>query len=236
MLKKYRAIFAKSEEDSEKFMRIMGGTPDNLLVGGNVKFFLDETEEPTPKIRGINGRVAFAASTHAPEEDIFLRCAEKLKRDFDLFVIAPRHIRRAPEILELAKKYGFKTALYSSKKRKGAEVVIVDELGLLEGIYKLSRRIFVGGSIADIGGHNIFEALKHRKSVAVGKYTYNFRDIVPLAEEYNVAEVVSDESELLAYLAPPHLECSFEPFLEHITRKQKAYFAAVMKYIQEAVC
>jgi 3-deoxy-D-manno-octulosonic-acid transferase len=235
LLKKFKAIFAKSGEDADKFARIIGGEPDNLFVGGNVKFFLDEEEPVTPKIKGITGRVAFAASTHAPEEDTFLRCAEKLRKDFDRFVIAPRHIRRAAEVKELSKKHGFKTALYSDKNRKGAEVIVVDELGLLEGIYKVSSRIFVGGSMADIGGHNIFEALKHRKSVAVGKYTYNFKDIVPLALEYGVAEVVNNESELLSYLAPPHLKCSFEPFLRHIAQKQNAYFDTVMKYIQDAL-
>jgi 3-deoxy-D-manno-octulosonic-acid transferase len=235
LLKKFRAIFAKSEEDAEKFTRIMGGEPSNLLVGGNVKFFLDETEEPTPEVRGIKGRVAFAASTHAPEEEIFLNCAEKLKNDFDMFVIAPRHTRRAAEVAELAKNRGFKTALYSDKKRKKTEVLVIDELGLLEAIYKLSGRIFIGGSMADVGGHNIFEALKYRKPAAVGQYTYNFRDIVPLAAEYGVAEVVTSESELLSYLAPPYLECGFDNFLSHITQKQKAYFDTVMKYVRDAL-
>jgi 3-deoxy-D-manno-octulosonic-acid transferase len=235
MLKKFRAIFAKSLDDAEKFIQIIGGDPNNILVSGNVKFFLDEVEEPTPKVKGITGRVAFAASTHAPEEEIFLRCAEKLKKDFDLFVIAPRHIRRAREVAEIAEKSGFKTALYSDKKKKGAEVIIIDELGLLEAVYKLSGRIFIGGSMADIGGHNIFEALKYRKPVAVGKYTYNFKDIVPLAVEYGVAEVVNDESELLSYLVPPHLECSFEPFLNHISKQQNAYFDTLLKYINDAL-
>jgi 3-deoxy-D-manno-octulosonic-acid transferase len=235
LLRKFRAIFAKSEEDAEKFIGIMGGEPNNIFVGGNVKFFLDEVEEPTPRVIGISGRIAFAASTHPPEEEIFLRCAEKLRKDFNLFVIAPRHIRRAQEAAELAIKRGFKTALYSDKSREDTEVLIIDEFGLLEAIYKLSSRIFVGGSIADIGGHNIFEALKHRRHVAVGKHTYNFRDIVPLALEYGVAEVVSNESELLSYLAPPHFECDFEPFLKHISQKQNAYFETVMKYIRNAI-
>jgi 3-deoxy-D-manno-octulosonic-acid transferase len=138
-------------------------------------------------------------------------------------------------VAELAKNRGFKTALYSDKKRKKTDVLVIDELGLLEAIYKISDRIFIGGSMADIGGHNIFEALKYRKPVAVGQYTYNFRDIVPLAAEYGVAEVVANESELLSYLAPPHLECGFENFLSHITQKQKAYFDTVMKYVRDAL-
>lgn len=231
LMRRLKCIITKSETDAERFSGIIGHN-NNVIVGGNIKFFMADDISDN-RDTGITGRVAFAASTHKPEEELFLKAALATEKSFDHIVLAPRHISRAGEVLATARTLGFDAGLYSENTKN--KVIVVDELGLLEPIYKISSKIFVGGSIADIGGHNIFEALQYGKPVAVGENTYNFNDIVPLAASYGVTTVLHSQDDLCAWLSSTEQASDFEPFFKYIRDNQEKYFNIILGCINKCI-
>ena len=48
-----------------------------------------------------------------------------------------------------------------------ADVVVLDSIGELAQLYQIATAVFVGGSLADFGGHNILEPAVFGKPIAV---------------------------------------------------------------------
>jgi 3-deoxy-D-manno-octulosonic-acid transferase len=59
-----------------------------------------------------------------------------------------------------------------------AEVILLDSIGELRSVYSLCPIVFVGGSIATTGGHNILEPAAVGACVITGAHTFNFQLIV----------------------------------------------------------
>ena len=58
----------------------------------------------------------------------------------------------------------------------------LDTLANYESVYALASIVFVGGSIAQTGGHNVLEPAAVGVPVIVGPHTYNFQSIVETFE------------------------------------------------------
>jgi 3-deoxy-D-manno-octulosonic-acid transferase len=57
-------------------------------------------------------------------------------------------------------------------------VILLDSIGELHSAYSLATIVFVGGSLARTGGHNILEPAAVGAAVITGPHTYNFQFIV----------------------------------------------------------
>jgi 3-deoxy-D-manno-octulosonic-acid transferase len=57
------------------------------------------------------------------------------------------------------------------------DVVLLDSLGELAGLYRLATAAFIGGTLVPTGGHNPLEAARFGVPVAVGPSMYNFREM-----------------------------------------------------------
>jgi 3-deoxy-D-manno-octulosonic-acid transferase len=58
-----------------------------------------------------------------------------------------------------------------------ADVVVLDTIGELAQLYQLATAVFVGGSLADHGGHNILEPAMFGKPIVFGPHMQNFKEI-----------------------------------------------------------
>jgi 3-deoxy-D-manno-octulosonic-acid transferase len=58
------------------------------------------------------------------------------------------------------------------------DVVLLDSIGELRGVYPLSTLVFVGGSIAPTGGHHILEPAAAARCIITGAHTFNFSSIM----------------------------------------------------------
>jgi 3-deoxy-D-manno-octulosonic-acid transferase len=56
-------------------------------------------------------------------------------------------------------------------------VVILDSIGELAQLYQLATAVFVGGSLANHGGHNILEPAVFGKPIVFGPHMHNFKEI-----------------------------------------------------------
>jgi 3-deoxy-D-manno-octulosonic-acid transferase len=233
LLRRFKYIIAKSGDDANKFRKLAGDRA-SVITGSNIKYRIDDISAVKSVPDFLSGKIALAASTHPPEEEIFLRAASKC--GFDRIVVAPRHIRRGEKIKKTAKKLGLITGLYS-KGETGEKILIADLYGILEPLYQKAHKIFVGGSLADKGGHNIFEALQYKKPVAVGTHTENFSDIIRLAEKHGLATLIHSEKELDEWLHAPEDDklVNFEQFFKELEETRKDFLKTLGRCITECI-
>ncbi|MCI5160025.1 MAG: 3-deoxy-D-manno-octulosonic acid transferase, partial [Candidatus Electrothrix sp. AUS1_2] len=91
-------------------------------------------------------------------------------------VLAPRDIKRGPELVDLAAGFGLEAGL-RSRGEEGGQVLILDTLGELAQCYGQADLAFVGGSLVPQGGHNPIEPAVHGVPVLFGPHTEDFSEI-----------------------------------------------------------
>lgn len=171
-------VITQSPEHRDRFISI-GMTPDRVFVTGNVKYYRQAIGDTQKK--DASERVITFGSVKEKELEEVYSAIDLLKKSLPKFriFIAPRELHLA-EIIEtdLTKKYS--TARFSKIKGgadTSAEIVVVDTVGDLQGIYGRSMVAFVGGSLAPYGGQNMLEPLFVGTPVLFGPFTNTFRDI-----------------------------------------------------------
>lgn len=183
--------------------RYLGAPEERLRVVGNVKF--DQTiQQPRPEalacvrqVFGEEGRPLWiAGSTHPGEEEQILAAFRRLRKGHPELglIIAPRHERGA-EVTALAEADGWRV-IRRSRMAAPADVLILDTMGELAGLYACADVVFVGGSLIPMGGHDVLQPLFHGKPVLFGPHMHNQRDIAALVLSAGAAEQVSDPATL----------------------------------------
>ncbi len=185
--------FCMQSEESARRLIALGADPGRVSVTGSLKF--DSLQIPTPVAHGKPRErvlrffrvsptrvVVVAGSTMKTEERAVLRAFARIKATMPgaLLIIAPRQPERFGEVERLIREEGFVVARRSElpiDTEPRADVVILDTLGELAQLYQLATAVFVGGSIADHGGHNILEPAIFGKPIVFGPHMQNFREI-----------------------------------------------------------
>ena len=192
------SVLAQSDEMRERFVAV-GSMPECVRVGGNLKYdFIPRAAEAgSPVAAWIEGvrpaKVWIAASTMPPagpddvdEDDVVIaayRQAAKAHPELAL-ILAPRKPERfdaAARKLEAAGvPFTRRSALGLADKRDGkagARVLLLDTIGELSGLFSLADVVFMGGTLARRGGHNILEPALFGKPVIAGPHMENFQAI-----------------------------------------------------------
>ena len=129
----------------------------------------------------LSGRpVWVAASTHLGEEKILLSAHQVLKKKFPelLMILVPRHPNRAQAIVQLCEEAKETACLYSHQEPNDeTSVFIGDTIGDLGLFFRLSKIVFIGGSLVPTGGHNPIEPALLKCAVLYGPHHYNFREV-----------------------------------------------------------
>ncbi|HJU53552.1 MAG TPA: 3-deoxy-D-manno-octulosonic acid transferase, partial [Pyrinomonadaceae bacterium] len=183
----------QTDADAER-MRALGLAPERVFVPGNVKFDGGDsdadgrqlTESLRERFRFDGARpLVVAASTHAPEERIVLDAFKQLRttpgNDQVRLLIAPRHPERFGEVAALLEASGLHWSRRSaapSPLDTECDVLLLDSIGELRAVYPLAEIVFVGGSIAPNGGHNILEPAAAGVCTVTGAQTFNFKAVV----------------------------------------------------------
>ena len=210
ILNKVTLFCAQSEEDARRLI-ILGVEDKKIKVTGNIKFDAakslpsDFNVQNYRKKLGLakEDKVFVAASTHSPEEEQILSVYKDLVGDLSnlKLILAPRHPERFSEISVLVKKYGFNPVSINSLEGKQhaiskGDIFILDFIGQLVYYYAIADVVFVGGSLAKKGGHNILEPAAQGKPVIFGPNMFNFRDITDLFIKNHAGIQVKGSDEL----------------------------------------
>ena len=184
---------AQTEADAARLVAL-GLAPGRVRVAGNVKFDIEEpaarplTEELRRRFQLDGSRpLVVAASTHAPEERVVLEAFKLLTGAASgspkrlRLLVAPRHPERFAEVAALIKASGLSWARRGAEPRGSdadCDVILLDSIGELRAVYPLAEVVFVGGSIAPVGGHNVLEPALDARATVTGPHTSNFKSIV----------------------------------------------------------
>jgi len=206
--------FCMQSEESARRLMNLGAEPSRVSVTGSLKF--DSLEVP-PAAGTVHGKprdrllrffrisgnrtVIVAGSTMRGEETAVLRAFARVKatRSHALVILAPRQPERFAEVERLARDAGFVTARRSElpiDAEPRADVIVLDSIGELAQIYQVATAVFVGGSLADHGGHNILEPAIFGKPVIFGPYMQNFKEIAEAFLANGAAIQVRSDREL----------------------------------------
>ncbi len=203
----------QSAQDRDR-LAALGIDPGRITVTGNLKYESPEPprkpelEEALKKLAG--GRpILLAGSTMAGEEEAVLDATREIGRldgvNRALLVLAPRHPERWNEVDALLHSRGIdfvrRTALPPSGRPELPEVILLDSLGDLAGLYRLAAAAFIGGTLVPTGGHNPLEAARFGVPIAVGPSMHNFREMAEAFDACDGASAwrrVADARELAA--------------------------------------
>ncbi|WP_457640212.1 3-deoxy-D-manno-octulosonic acid transferase [Persephonella sp.] len=212
----YSLIIARSEKDSQYIKHFT----DRVVVCGDLKFVSSKNRKDVEL--KIKGRVLLAGSTHVPEEEVLVEVFKELRKKYpDLkLVIAPRHLERLNDVKETVSRYGLKYSLRTQTRQPDSDVYLVDTLGELSGLYRYADAVFIGGTIADIGGHNILEAVLENKKVVIGKNYHKIKETVEELKKEGAVLVAENKTQLKKALEEvlknPYTEINFENRAENI--------------------
>ena len=204
-------VVAQTVADAE---RLSGLGARDVRIVGNLKS--DADPDPQQMALGASWRAAWhAADAQAGVEPRLIWLAASTREGEDgpvieacrhlaaltpgaLLVWVPRHPHRVADIERLLDAAGLTHSRRSltTAPAPGTAVWIGDSLGELAAYISAADVVFMGGSLAELGGQNLLEPLALGKPVLVGPHTFNFMELTREAVETGAALRVSDGQSL----------------------------------------
>ncbi len=203
----------QSEEHKER-MSQLGANPDKIKVTGNLKFdrllYVRESvgRNELKKRLGIpdHFKVIVGGSVRSGEEQILVGVFKQLKPEEGklLLILAPRHLDRLKEVEQFLSDQGIKFIRRSQLDGRitidDHDVILLDTMGELSGLYALADVAFVGGSLVPVGGHNLLEPAIYGVPVIFGPYIDHFKEEAKILIQSGGGIKVRDGAELYSKL------------------------------------
>ena len=192
LLANVEMIYAQSEVDKNRFIALGA---KNIEVMGNIK--LAGEVKASRAYDKLSQEVIVAGSTHPDEEEAVLKAFVEYKKQSDakLFVV-PRHPERFEGVYELmqgfSEKIGLSLSRFSESTKFETDMILVDAMGELNNIYKISDIAILGGAFRDdVGGHNPLEPAYFECKIITGKHFFHQKELFKYV--HHVQYVASDE-------------------------------------------
>jgi 3-deoxy-D-manno-octulosonic-acid transferase len=183
-------FLAQTPEDAKRLSE-MGAPEDRIEVTGNLKY---DGAPPAlaPFVSWLKHQIAtqerwpvvVAGSVVAEEEESVLAAYDIVQRQWRhaLLVLAPRKPDRFTAAAEIVSTGGWEAVRRSSLDlnstlSENADVLLLDSIGELVGVYALANAVFVGGSLVPAGGHNILEPAWFSHPPVFGASMENFQEM-----------------------------------------------------------
>ncbi len=208
------AIFVQSEPDRERYIQL-GAAPEKLTVLGNLKYdAAPPGNDPPPPVGQLLEKlrpstVWIAASTmpgldaaDVDEDQAVLEAFQQLAQSHPrlLLILAPRKPERFEVAEQLLRAAGIRYQLRSRNRVDPALalpcVLLLDSIGELAGLFPLADVVFMGGSLARRGGHNLLEPAACGRAIVTGPHLENFAAIAQEFREHYAMLEIADASEL----------------------------------------
>ena len=195
-------ILSQSNESADYF-NYFGS--NNIKILGNLKFVVSEDFENKEENLNLQKRLVFIAlSTHPTEEEVCIKIHSSLKSQYPnlLTIIIPRHINRIPEIQKIIvnTKLNFLIAESLDNFKNNTDILIINSYGNTKKILKLSKYVFIGGSLVNHGGQNPIEVAYNNSLIFHGPHVYNFTEIYNFLNKENIAFKINSGAELTEQL------------------------------------
>ncbi|MFH1034281.1 MAG: glycosyltransferase N-terminal domain-containing protein [Pseudomonadota bacterium] len=197
----------------------LGAPPARVRVDGNAKYAgLLERANPRAlagleEVLNLAGRpLVVAGSVRSGEEEPVLGAFQALLAAHPraVLAVAPRHVERASRWLQACVRRGLLAQRFSGlsalgPRQEATQVVVVDVMGRLMGLYGLARTAFLGASLVRLGGQNPMEPAAWGVPCLYGPSMEDFADAVAALETAGAGQRVAD-GEALARAWRRHLD------------------------------
>ena len=214
VLKLPDCVIVQSPTDFDRYSQL-DVPPQRLSILGNLKY--EAVANPAPPSLPTFGaeHIWIAASTVGPnergsitrhdvdEDNIVIETFKKLAPDFPklLLILAPRHAGTFSSKWRanwLFPAYSFlrRTKLQDDSHLALPGILLLDSIGELASLYSLADVVFVGGSLAPRGGHNIIEPGAAGVPVVIGPHMHNFEVITRDFLEHQAVLQIQREQDL----------------------------------------
>ena len=244
-------VLVQSAIDLERY-RTLGVPAEKIAIGGNLKYDAACSANPISIPTYGAEQIWIAASTVGPnergsirrhfvdEDDLVLDAFTQLVTDFPklLLILAPRQPARFPEVADKLESRGInflrRSAANGNLTLPG--VLLLDTIGELAGLYHLADVVFVGGSIAPRGGHNILEPAAAGVPIITGTHMNNFESIARDFAAANAFVQVKNGAELWSetrrILKEPAVALKMASQAKNLVEKSRGVSRAVVKRLQ----
>jgi 3-deoxy-D-manno-octulosonic-acid transferase len=202
-LLQHAGIAAQTDTDAARWLDL-GVPPGRVRVTGNLKYETPRGPLPEPlraAMRGAWDRIVVFGSVRSGEVEAVARAVEACSQTTasSLCVVATRHPERTAAALgrALASRVALLTRdslaepllpapesiaprAQSSASPPGAAAhaaLLLTTVGELQRFYAIADAVFVGGTLANTGGHSLFEAAQYRVPVFHGPHLANVADV-----------------------------------------------------------
>lgn len=200
ILKSFELILCNSNQSSDYLHYFK---TNNIETIGNLKFIISENyASKNEDNTNIQKRIIFIAlSTHDTEEEFCIKAHISLKLKYPnlLTLIIPRHINRISKIEGVIKKLKLNSLTQDSLSniKDDTDILIINTYGNTQRFLKLSKYIFIGGSLINHGGQNPIEVAYNNSFIFHGPYIYNFAEIYNFLNKENISFEVKTKKELI---------------------------------------
>ena len=206
------SIFVQSEQDRARYLAI-GALEENVAVLGSLKYDAAPPQSSPPKLVSdliamlLPDAVWIAASTMPPadsddvdEDDIVIRAYRELieRHPRLMLILVPRRPERFDEAARRLAAAGLHFVRRSENTiQPGITlpcVLLLDSMGELATLFPLADLVFMGGTFARRGGHNILEPAICRRAIIIGPHMENFPAIAAdFRSQHAVLEIENPE-------------------------------------------
>jgi tetraacyldisaccharide 4'-kinase len=189
------AILAQSDQDAARYLAI-GASGHAVQAIGNLKYDAEPSRaDPPGFIRELIEKlhptaIWIAASTMAgadrndiDEDDAVLNAFQELAQSHPglLLILVPRRPERFEEAEAKLFDAGVRYVRRSHQELPAGFalpcVVLLDSIGELASLFPIADVVFMGGTLARRGGHNVLEPAACRRAIVTGPHLENFAAI-----------------------------------------------------------
>lgn len=198
LLSRFRIVIAQTAADADRF-RSLGAQA--VTVSGTLKYVAEPLTADIQELKAFQRMVGarpiwLAASTHAGEEESVMTAhIESRARIPDLLtVVVPRHPDRGPKVVALAQDRGLEISQRTAAEpiKSTTAIYLADTLGELGLFYRMAPVAFVGGSLVEVGGHNLIEPIQLGCAMACGPHLDNMAEVAADLGAVDALHTVTD--------------------------------------------
>lgn len=229
-------VLAQSEEHARRFISL-GVSPSKVITTGNLKYYRDSAADPP----AAKENIAVFGSIREKEVPAVASVIDRLREKVPgiRVYVVPRELHLVT-MLEDRFKSAVRYSAVKANQAAESDVVLVDTVGDLLGIYARSSVAFVGGSLEPYGGQNILEPLFVGTPVVFGPHVANFRDAAAGIIDHAAGFMVRDADELLStmlrILSDARLRTRLAAAGRTLLELQKQVMETTLHHVTETIC
>ena len=212
-------ILVQGDQDAARYLEL-GAPPHAVAAIGNLKYDAEPSHADPPRviaelIAKLHPEAIWIAASTMPgadrqdvDEDDAVRSAfQELARSHPglLLILVPRKPERFDEaetrLRDAQLRYIRRSQHAIPANLTLPCVVLLDSIGELASLFPIADVVFMGGTLARRGGHNVLEPAACRKAIVTGPHLENFSGVAAEFREQRAFLEIQGAGELAAAIA-----------------------------------